>query len=241
MPKLTIVIGANGAGKTTWCREERSRLPKHFYNADSIAEGLGDWNSPTQQRQSRRLVDKAVERHLAENEDFGFESTYSGNSRPMIVRNAASRGYEVEAVFVGTNTPAINIDRVKARVDAGTGHDVPDSEIRRRWSTAQRNLAETAPFINTIHLYDNSEAKSRHVAWITKTNIRLTQKLPKWTSRLIEKIEKYDQDRKSAGTRARTSPPELGGPPPNPETPPARADGTAAARTQPQGQERTRY
>ena len=45
-PELTVVIGANGAGKTTWCREQRDSLPKPFYNADSIAEGLGDANDP---------------------------------------------------------------------------------------------------------------------------------------------------------------------------------------------------
>ena len=42
MPQLTIVIGANGAGKSTWCRRHRDRLPEHFYNADSIAEDLGN-------------------------------------------------------------------------------------------------------------------------------------------------------------------------------------------------------
>ena len=40
-PRLTVVIGANGAGKTTWARKHRETLPKPFYNADSIAEGLG--------------------------------------------------------------------------------------------------------------------------------------------------------------------------------------------------------
>ena len=51
MPKLTIVIGANGAGKSTWCdRNRKERLPTDFYNADSIAKGLGDWNSPRKQQ-----------------------------------------------------------------------------------------------------------------------------------------------------------------------------------------------
>lgn len=48
-PSLVVVIGANGAGKTTWARRHRHRLPLSFYNADSIAEGLGDANSPEQQ------------------------------------------------------------------------------------------------------------------------------------------------------------------------------------------------
>lgn len=49
-PRLTVVIGANGAGKTTWSRKHRETLPKPFYNADSIAEGLGDANDAALQR-----------------------------------------------------------------------------------------------------------------------------------------------------------------------------------------------
>ena len=44
-PKLVVVIGANGAGKTTWGGHHRERLPLRFYNADVIAAGLGDANS----------------------------------------------------------------------------------------------------------------------------------------------------------------------------------------------------
>ena len=36
--RLTVVIGANGAGKTTWTRKHREMLSKPFYNADSIEE-----------------------------------------------------------------------------------------------------------------------------------------------------------------------------------------------------------
>ena len=64
MPKLTIVIGANGAGKSTWCdRNRKERLPTDFYNADSIAKGLGDWNSPRKQQAARELVDQTIEEH----------------------------------------------------------------------------------------------------------------------------------------------------------------------------------
>ena len=56
-PVLAVVIGANGAGKMTWARAKRDRLPKPFYNADSIADGLGDPNNATLQEQARQLVD----------------------------------------------------------------------------------------------------------------------------------------------------------------------------------------
>lgn len=109
MPKLTIVIGANGAGKSTWCARKRKTLPRHFYDADSIARGLGDWNDPERQLEARRMVDTRIQEHVEKGDDFGFESTYSGESRPAIIGEAAKRGYTINAVFIGTTSPDINI------------------------------------------------------------------------------------------------------------------------------------
>ena len=118
-PRLTVVIGANGAGKTTWARKHRETLPKPFYNADSIAEGLGDANDAALQRAARKLVDDRIQRDLSEGNTFGFESTYSGRSRPDIVRTAKRLGYTTRAVYLGTETVAINIRRVRKRVEEG--------------------------------------------------------------------------------------------------------------------------
>ena len=65
-PKLTIIIGANGAGKTTWTRKHRDELPQRFYNADPIADGLGSADDPALQREARRFIDDQIERDLAQ-------------------------------------------------------------------------------------------------------------------------------------------------------------------------------
>lgn len=90
-PRLTIVIGTNGAGKSTWCSKHEDELPAAFYDADSIANSLGDWNDPRDQIQAARRVNGAIRDHLARRESFGFESTYSGRSRPRLVERAAGR------------------------------------------------------------------------------------------------------------------------------------------------------
>ena len=147
--KLLIVIGGNGAGKSTWCRENRGNLPTNFYNADWIAAGLGDWNSPSKQLAAGRIVIRAIAENLDRGADFGFESTYSGRSGPAIVRRAKARGYAVYAVFIGTGDPAINIRRIACRVANRTGHDVPAEVIRRRWAASMENLIVTADAIDT--------------------------------------------------------------------------------------------
>ena len=88
------------------------------------------------QQPARALVDERVRGHLKREEDFGFESTYSGTSRPRMVWTAAQRGYTIRAVFVGTGDPGINIVRIAARVRARTGHHVADAEVERRCRTA---------------------------------------------------------------------------------------------------------
>ena len=88
-PPLVVVIGANGAGKSTWCGAHRDELPANFYDADSIAQGLGSYNDRALQLEARAIVDARIEQHLDRGETFGFESTYSGKSRPRIVERAS--------------------------------------------------------------------------------------------------------------------------------------------------------
>ena len=76
----------------------------------------------------RKIVDQAIGQHLSDQSSFGFESTYSGRSRPAIVQQAKTHRYTATAFFIGTAHHAINIARVRKRVQEG-GHDVPEHEI----------------------------------------------------------------------------------------------------------------
>ena len=188
MPTLTIVIGGNGAGKSTWCFANRERLPGHFYDADSIARGLGGWNNADRQRDARKVVDAAIQDHLKKKESFGFESTYSGESRPNIVESAAARGYEVHAIFVGTTRPGINIERVRKRVAARTGHDVPVEEITRRWTAAQENLVATARCMTTIEVLDSSKRIRQVGLMAGNTTATVAERAPEWARSLMARI-----------------------------------------------------
>ena len=178
-PKLTIVVGANGAGKTTWTREHRKELPERFYNADSIADGLGSANDPSLQREARRLVDEQIERDLAQRREFGFESTYSGRSRPNIVRKAKQAGYRTSAVFIGTENSGINIERVRIRVEEG-GHHVDENEVKRRWHAAWRNLINTWDDFDTIMVLDNSGRKPIQIGGKLGQSVWKAGTAPEW-------------------------------------------------------------
>ncbi len=188
-PTLTIVIGSNGAGKSTWCRKHETQLPAAFYDADSIANSLGDWNDPHNQIQAARRVNRALRNHLANGESFGFESTYSGRSRPRLIERAAREGYDVHAVFIGTRSPQINVARVRRRVKENTGHAVDANDIRRRWHNAQDNLARTAQAFTRIDLYDNSGTTYRQIAVLRRHGIeQVSPEPPEWARSLIKRI-----------------------------------------------------
>ena len=189
MPRLTLIVGANGAGKSTWCRRHRHRLPDDFYNPDEIAEGLGGASRSSKQRAAAEVVSRAIREHLERREDFGVETTYAGRTRPRLVERARELGYETTVVFIGTRHPEINIQRIAWRVRTKSGHAVDPAATRRRWTTAQEHLIRTANAIASIELIDNSGPPARTVARIENgKEIRQHGATPQWANELIPRI-----------------------------------------------------
>ncbi len=185
------MIGANGAGKSTWCRHHRREIPTHFYDADSIAQGLGNYDDPALQREARALVNRRIEEHLAKDQSFGFESTYSGASRPNFVRRAHQLGYDTQAIFIGTYDASLNIERVFTRVQQRTGHDVPAEEIVRRWTACQENLLRTVDVLGGIRLIDNTAHSPVTLARLSgRSIVRAVKPLPPWATRLATAIQR---------------------------------------------------
>ena len=136
MPKLYIIAGCNGAGKTT---ASYTVLPemlgcKEFVNADEIAKGLSPFNPESVAIEAGRLMLQRMDDLLAEGADFAFETTL------------ATRSY---VKF---------IERVATRVSEG-GHNIPSDVIRRRYANGIRNLVTLyTPICNFWTIYDNSSA-----------------------------------------------------------------------------------
>jgi predicted ABC-type ATPase len=50
-------------------------------------------------------------------------------------------GYQVVLIYIGTESVEINLASIARRVLAG-GHNVPEADVRRRYTTSFRNLPE---------------------------------------------------------------------------------------------------
>ena len=56
-PVFTIEMGCNGVGKSAWKRHKHDQLPEQYFGQDSIAGGIGDWNSERARQRTRTFVD----------------------------------------------------------------------------------------------------------------------------------------------------------------------------------------
>jgi predicted ABC-type ATPase len=158
-PRLLVVAGPNGSGKTTVTEQGLAHEwfgGCEYVNPDLIAENeLGDWNSPEAVLAAAKLAEERREVALAERRSLAFETVFSAADKVDFVRRATAAGFFVRLFFVGTNGPEINAGRVALRVMQG-GHDVPIRKIVSRYSRSIANCAALAREVDRLYLYDNS-------------------------------------------------------------------------------------
>ena len=149
-PVFTIVMGCNGAGKSAWKRDNYDRLPQQYFDRDSVAGGIGDWNSEEARARTRRIVDDEIAKAIENRKDFGIESTYSGTPGREMVKRAKEAGYRIEGVYIGTDSPNINAERIEYRVSANTGHRIELDRLPQRYGFSLSNLRKTAEQFDTL-------------------------------------------------------------------------------------------
>lgn len=158
MPKLYIIAGCNGAGKTT---ASYTVLPemldcKEFVNADEIAKGLSPFNPESVAIDAGRLMLQRMNDLLIENADFAFETTLATRSYTKFIERAHQKGYFVSLLYFWLPTPEQAIERVAIRVKNG-GHNIPAPIIRRRYANGLDNLINLyIPICDYWIICDNS-------------------------------------------------------------------------------------
>ena len=155
-PICFIIAGPNGAGKTTFAREF---LPREggiieFVNADLIAAGLSPLKPSVAALNAGRIFLSELDRLAEAGVDFSFESTLSGLAYAERLKRWKRRGYRIEIVYLQLGSPELALKRIAARVRQG-GHDVPASDVRRRFVRSWRNFRNVyRPLSDRWWLYD---------------------------------------------------------------------------------------
>lgn len=166
MPKLYIISGCNGSGKTT---ASYTLLPEllqcsEFVNSDEFAKYLSPFNPGAASVTASRYMLSKIYYLLGRYADFGVETTLATRSLLKIIQQAQSLGYEVTILYFWLNSPELAIRRVKDRVAAG-GHNISDSTVRRRYYTGLKYFFDNySPVCNNWILADNSKSPFTVVA-----------------------------------------------------------------------------
>ncbi len=91
---------------------------------------------------------------------------------------AKEKGYKAISIFVCTNSPEINIGRVKNRVSEG-GHDVPTDRLKDRYYKSLENLKPLYETSDEIYIYDNTVKPRLVAAKIDDANY-IAENAPDW-------------------------------------------------------------
>ena len=165
-PKLYIIAGCNGAGKTT---ASFTLLPeilncKEFVNADEIARGLSPFQPEKVAIDAGRLMLKRIDELIIHKVEFAFETTLSTKSYKNKIITAKEKGYHVILLFYWLQDIELAIERVKQRVNEG-GHNIEPEIIKRRYINGIKNFFNIYfEIVDEILLFDNSDNKLEYIA-----------------------------------------------------------------------------
>jgi len=166
LPKLYIIAGCNGAGKTT---ASFTILPeilgcKEFINADEIAKGLSPFQPESVAVQAGRIMLARMDELLQKGETFAFETTLATKSYKQKIEWAQANDYEVTLLFFWLDSPNIAKKRVAQRVAEG-GHNIPLETIERRYYNGIANLFTIyIDMVDICYIFDNSEGRKELIA-----------------------------------------------------------------------------
>jgi len=158
--RIFVLAGTNGAGKSSIVGATIRASAAEYFNPDEAAAAIrgaspgmtGAEANSQAWLEGKRLLERAI----AEQLDFAFETTLGGNTITHLLEQALDAGMEVRIWYVGLSSPELHIARVRARVAKG-GHDIPEADIRKRYDRGRLNLIQLLPRLTELRVYDNSD------------------------------------------------------------------------------------
>ncbi len=187
-----MVAGPNGSGKSTLIHTLRLArgvtLPERYINADDLRR-----ERAIDARRAQKLAETLRLEAIARRESFLYETVMSHPSKIAELQAAAQAGYALTVIFIATEDPAVNIERVRLRVADG-GHDVPRDRIRPRHVRSLALAPSAVAFATHAYIYDNTrwgtESARQLQAVLVGNRLRATVDQPAaWVAALIEKVE----------------------------------------------------
>lgn len=185
--QLWMLVGGNGAGKSTFYRLVLQPLGMPFINADQIAREVFPDDPEGHSYQAAKIAESMRLQQLQDGNTFCFETVFSHPSKIDFIARAKALGYQIVLVLIHVESVALNKARVSQRVEEG-GHAVPEDKIESRVPRTLENVRAALPLCDEVRVLDNSNLRTPYVPVLTiKSGIVVPQKevLPVWAEELL--------------------------------------------------------
>lgn len=185
--QLWMLVGGNGAGKSTFYRKYLEPRGMPFVNADLLAKQVFPDDPEGNSYEAAQLATQMREQLLIEGANFCFETVFSHPSKIDFVAKAKAFGYQVVLVFIHVDNLALNKARISQRVEEG-GHFVPDEKVETRIPRALQNIRSVLPLCDHVRMLDNSSSDDPFKQVVTIKNQTITEHkppLPDWAKALL--------------------------------------------------------
>ncbi len=156
MPTLHVVAGPNGCGKSTLTRTS-SFSGVEIIDPDAIARGVASGSPAHAGREALRRRQAA----LAAGRSHLLETTLAGSGILRHMAAARQEGWRIVLYYVSVASPDQALKRIRNRVALG-GHDIPESDARRRFGRSHGNLPVAMALADLAVLYDNTDSLRPH-------------------------------------------------------------------------------
>ena len=151
MKTYTLIAGVNGVGKSSLTGVLRRELDDLgiVIDVDQLTAVQG--GDPIA---GGKAAIQKIQRCLEKGVCLTQETTLSGGRTERTVRAAREAGYRIRLYYVGLNSTAESLARIRNRVAKG-GHDIPEEDVLRRYAHRFRDLARILPYCDEAVFYDN--------------------------------------------------------------------------------------
>ena len=161
---LCVIAGPNGSGKSSSVEQafgyyDKIGVKPAYLCPDDVCLQLMKKDPDTDRTNAAILAKNIVlekrNEFLEKGISFITETVFCHESHLAFMKKAKKAGYNVRLIYVATDSPDINVARVKKRVRQG-GHNVDEEKIRSRYYRSLALLKKAVDIADTAEIRDNS-------------------------------------------------------------------------------------